>query len=191
MQQKDKIGEYGLELFVFTMGVVAITYWIFQCVTVITWTTRLMNDSDLEIYKHFIWNSAQFAARALSTFSQIQMFTLTTEDTVCEEFQNDNTVYALVPFYMLSLLSIFVNSVIGSYSGRIDKWMECAPFNIFFVGLHNIGAAFHLGFCLHLFVHFLLLNNKLRISRPEFPQSRRRGSKTSNDEVNIVNVNHE
>lgn len=187
-QHEEEEQEYGLTLFIYAMGVMATTHWILQVVIAVTWTSRL-KDTLSEMYNYLTWNSAQFVARTFSTLSQIHVFSCFSSKHVIkpeDNIRHDKAVHALIPFYMLSLLSIFLNSLIGTYTGKIENWIGCAELNIAFVGLHNIGAAFHLGFCLHLFVHFSLLNNDLKNSNKFFAlhqQTGRRPTQTRCQEI--------
>ena len=142
-------------------------YWIFKSGMVLTWAFRLA-DKSLSTYGYLVWNSAKYVTRILSTLSQMHTFVcLDIEVITIQEVRDSRTVHTFVPLYMLSLLAIFLSSIIGTYTGTIETWIMMARMNQGFDVLYHIGGPFHLGFCLHVFVHFFILSTNLKAIREQ------------------------
>ena len=73
--------------------------------------------------------------------------------------------YFTIPALMLSLLSIFIMAVIDSYSGIIEGLVSNAGLSMALMALLKAGEPIHLGFCLHLFLHFFIINNNMNTTK--------------------------
>ena len=70
--------------------------------------------------------------------------------------------FFLLPTLMLSLLSVFIMTVIDSYSGFIEVLIEESNLDTALNTLFKAGEPIHLGFCLHVFLHFFIIHNNMK-----------------------------
>lgn len=65
---------------------------------------------------------------------------------------------------MMGYLAIFLNSAIDSFNKTIKKQMKASHMSIVLYSVYEAGIPIHLGFCLHMSIHFLLMYTKMRDS---------------------------
>ena len=144
----------AVDLLVTIMGVFAVLYWLFRATVVGTWAKHNIATDDREM-SYFTWNSSKYAFRTLSTGFLVFMFTNIARD--IHEFEavyQNRRVHLLLPLFWLTIIAIYINSIIATYNGKIEKDFSSEVPSIGFQILYQAGGPIHLGFCLHVCVHF-------------------------------------
>ena len=136
------------------MGMFSILYWLFRFCVVGTWAVSLTDD---HLKSYTSWNTAKYGLRMLSTAFLVFIFT-----SIPRNIPDNNHVaqssllHFLMPLYWFVLLASYASSIIATYSGQIESWiMVLYPnLSIGFQILYQAGGPIHLGFSLHVVVHF-------------------------------------
>ena len=148
------------------MGVYGLTFWLLKtCITII-WASRAKQmHNEQEQYAYLAWNAAKYLFRSLSIISQLFLFTKTDRVSCCSiEMKSKRKNHFLIPFIMISLLAIFINSVIDSYGGYTEDLIPQANLNNIVKVVYNSGSVLHLAFCLHMFLYFFIINSHMSSS---------------------------
>lgn len=149
----------GVDLMVGLMGVTGLTFWIFKTMLIGTWSLHVSKK-----YYAFMWNDVKSGCRAMSCLFSIYFYMRTDHMLGCHgriKFRLRN--HFLLPCLMMTYLAVFLNSVVDSYNKTIKKEMK-RSLPIILFAVYEAGVPIHLGFCLHLSIHLLLMNGKMRES---------------------------
>lgn len=183
------------------MGVVGFLFWVIKSGLNVTWTT-MTNRFAAERLDYLHWSAAKNSFRTIGILFQLYIFMKSDPLIDCRfEVRNNALNFFLLPALMLSLLSVFTMTVIDSYSGFIEVLIENSGLNVVLSTLLKAGEPIHLGFCLHVFLHFFIINQNMRNfkkskeiqrlfwrsrpqskeSRPYTPKNHRRGNRVDED----------
>ena len=132
-------------------------------------TIRALMTSNLATYYRKVYATSYLAMcagknclNALSLLFQFFMFKRVSF-TVCSHPPNSNKVinHFLVPALIMAQLSIFITAVIDEYNGIVEELLARANLNPAIVFFLDIGSPIYLGFCLHMFLHFLIVRRNM------------------------------
>ena len=144
------------------MGVVALVFWILKCSLTILLAVRI-STFHIEMSKYIAWSSTKFVVRIAGVLFQLFFFfRITPLFGYRESIRKRRISYMLLPCIMLSQLAVFINSVIDTYSYVIEDFVQCADLRGIMLIVYIVGNPLHLGFCLHVFFHLVIINNNLR-----------------------------
>lgn len=158
------------------MGIVGIAYWLLKCSLIIL-IIRNVSISSYQI-EYFRWMSVKYIFRIISLLFQLVFFgSIPASIGTVAHIQNQNISYYLLPCLMLSQLSVFVNAAIDSYSYLIQERIEPLHLDNSMFSLYNMGEPLYLGFALHVFFRFLIINIDLRVEtvQPSMDNRKNRG----------------
>ena len=141
------------------MGVFALAFWILK----FSLTSLMVLISSADSYNYLLWISMKNLIRIVGVFFQLFFFIRISPSFGCrEELRKNKISYFLLPGIMLSQLAVFINSIIDSYSYVVEGMVENVHLSVITANVYHIGEPLHLGFCLHMFLHFVVINNNLR-----------------------------
>ncbi|XP_057304633.1 uncharacterized protein LOC130641713 [Hydractinia symbiolongicarpus] len=154
----------GVDLMVAMMGVTGLAFWLLKSVLITIWTTRTTDDSNLIAELPSLkWLASKAYLRSFGCVFQIYLYIRVDLSLGYQPSIRYNKFnHFLLPCLMLSFLSVFTNSVIDSYHAVIKKFVHESSMHIVLYAFYEAGIPIHLGFVLHLFIHYLLINNKMR-----------------------------
>lgn len=166
----------GVDILMVGMGLFALAFWCFKCGMVSVWAVKSAQINHRNDVLYFTWNAVKYGSRIISLIFQIYLFFKADVKSSCSVSMKRRTKsHFLVPLLMLSFLAVFLASIISFYNGRIEKMARSANLPILFEIVYTTGPPLQLGFCLHLFFHFLIINGKLKSPvlgrRPSRPRS--------------------
>ncbi|KXJ19148.1 hypothetical protein AC249_AIPGENE11814 [Exaiptasia diaphana] len=75
--------------------------------------------------------------------------------------------HLLVPAMMLTLLSIFLGCVIDQYNGKVEHLIKNSNIDPALLGFFEGAAPIHLGFTLHMFLHFYIMKRKMTTNQQQ------------------------
>ena len=137
------------------MGLFALLYWVFRTTVIADWAIRHKNISNKALENYFIWNCSKYFLKIFSTGFLVFMFTNVARHVhVIEEVYQNKRIHKLLPAFFLTIFAGYVNSIIATYNGNIEKQFSTFSSSIGFKILYQAGGPIHLGFCLHVSVHF-------------------------------------
>ena len=111
-------------------------------------------------------SAAKNCFNALGLLFQFYIFMRVSFD-ICSHPPNNRKVvnHFLVPALTLTQLSIFITAVIDEYNGIIEELLAIANLNPAIVFFLDIGSPMYLGFCLHMFLHFLIIRRNMKCKK--------------------------
>ena len=82
---------------------------------------------------------------------------------ICSHVPNSKKLlnHFLVPALTIVQLSIFVTAIIDEYDGDVEKLLSLANLDPAIVFFLDVGSPVYLGFCLHMFLHFLIIRRNM------------------------------
>ena len=82
---------------------------------------------------------------------------------ICSHAPNSNKLsnHFLVPALTIVQLSIFVTAIIDEYDGVVENLLSLAKLDPAIVFFLDVGSPVYLGFCLHMFLHFLIIRRNM------------------------------
>ena len=141
------------------MGLVGLVYWALRTSVSFIITVRMYEE---QVFNHLVWITAINTIRIIGIPFQIFFFVrITPEFCSHEKVRNNKMTYLLVPCVLLGFMSVFVNTVINNHS-ILEHYVHEADLSVVMTVVCKMGEPLHLGFCLHMFFHFLIVNNTLR-----------------------------
>ncbi|XP_057302352.1 uncharacterized protein LOC130636597 [Hydractinia symbiolongicarpus] len=153
----------GVDILMVGMGLFALAFWCLKCGMVSVWTVRCAQIKNWNDVHYFTWNAVKYGSRIISLIFQIYLFFKADVKSSCSvSMKRRKKSYFLVPLLMLSFLAVFLASIISFCNGKIEEKARSANLPILFQIVYTTGPPLHLGFCLHLFFHFLIINGKLK-----------------------------
>ena len=145
------------------MGVFSIIFWCLKGSLTIFWLARAKSvGGNQEQYAYLLWNAIKFSFRPFSIIFEIYLFS-NTDAISCTspEIKRRKGNHFIIPCIMLSFLAVFVNSVVDAYSGYIEGLVKQANLITVLSVVYKCGSPIYLGFCLHMFLYFLIMNSKM------------------------------
>uniref|UniRef100_A0A7M5V9G5 Frizzled/Smoothened 7TM domain-containing protein n=1 Tax=Clytia hemisphaerica TaxID=252671 RepID=A0A7M5V9G5_9CNID len=144
----------AVDLLLVMMGMFSILYWLFRCCVVGTWAISFTNH---HLKNYALWNTVKYGLRIFSTAFLVFIFT-----NIPRNIPDNNRVvqsselHFLMPLYLFVLLASYASSIIATYNGQIESWILALypDLSIGFQILYQAGGPIHLGFSLHVVVHF-------------------------------------
>ena len=178
----------GVDLLVGLMGIIALAFWVLKCAL----TTSMMvqfYSSDKDKFHYLAWSLAKFAVRIAGVLFQLFFFfRITPSFGYRENIRKRGISYMLLSCIMLSQLAVFINSVIDTYNFVVEECVKEINISLIMSTLYEIGAPLHLGFCLHVFFHLLIINNNLK--QWSIRQQRWSTSIITEDDSDDENIRH-
>jgi hypothetical protein len=150
----------AIDVMVGFMGAVGFVYRIMTSLFCLLWSFQTSNKQQ---QSYLIWNSSKDAARSISIIFQLYFF-VKMGPHFCQETRNRGRriCHLLVPAIMLALLSTFVSSIIDQYNGEVEHLIDHSRLDSVVIAFFNAAVPIHLGFSLHMFLHFYIINGKMR-----------------------------
>lgn len=132
-------------------------------VTLCVWAAKGKHiDDNSNFYSSYIpWTGAKFIIRSIATAFLILLFTKVNARALPVVNQNSKN-YVLVPAVMLGVLSMFGEGLIDQKFGKGEELLRCAIKDLGLKILFDVGPPMHLGFLLHVFLYFIIIQTRLR-----------------------------
>ena len=160
----------GAHIMVTLMGVVGVVFWIIRSSLTCIMATRMISHGPT--FNYLCWISTTNIVRTTGVIFQLFFYFRIAPSTglrveICER----SISHLLLPLMMLCQLSVFVNTVIDSYSYVVETFVDEVGLNAVTSVAYKVGEPLHLGFCLHIFFHLMVVNNNLRRCMQHFVPS--------------------
>ncbi|XP_057302564.1 uncharacterized protein LOC130636749 [Hydractinia symbiolongicarpus] len=164
---KDTLFSVGIDILMASMGICGVLFWCLKGTLASTWAARSRRiPHNTAQYDYLCWNAIKFWCKPFSIVYQIYVFVKLDFYSACSDSMKRRKInHFLFPLLMLGFLSVFLNAIIDAYTGIIETLAKNSKMNILYLTVYQCGSPLHLGFCLHLFLHFYTINGKLTRSR--------------------------
>lgn len=149
----------AIDVMIGLMGAVGFVYRVMKASFCIIWASEARG----ELQSYLFWNSSKEATRAISVVFQLYLF-VKVGPHFCQEARNRrrSICHLLVPAVMLGLLSTFISCIIDQYYGEVEYLINHSQLDPSMTSFFNAAAPIHLGFSLHMFLHFYIIKRKMR-----------------------------
>ena len=155
----------AIDIMVGFMGAVGFIFWLMKSSFCSLWASRLYSSHD-ELYTYLTWTSVKDFIRTVGILFQLHFFVKMGPHFCCQpENHNRRSKHLFVPAIMLALLAIFISSVVDQYNGTVEKFLRLAKLDEAISAFFQAAAPIHLGFCLHMFLHFFIIRQKMSSSQ--------------------------
>lgn len=150
------------------MGFFGAAFWLLKGSMIAIWYAHMPSDFIIDMntsHQYLIWTSIKCFVRAIGVFFQVYFFVnINSSFGRQREVIKNRWNFFYVPTMMVSLFSIFFNSVIDGYGGFVEENVKAANLCTIVSTLYRAGAPIHLGFCIHIFLHFFIINRRMGIA---------------------------
>ena len=153
----------AIDVMVGFMGAVGFVYWVMKACFCFLWSfNSITTPVEESSHPYFVWTSIKDAARSIGMLFQMYFF-MKMGPNYCTQPRNISRKihHLLVPAMMLALLSIFVGCVIDQYNGKVEHLIKHSNIDPALLGFFEGAAPIHLGFTLHMFLHFYIMKRKM------------------------------
>ncbi|XP_032229803.2 uncharacterized protein LOC116613259 isoform X2 [Nematostella vectensis] len=148
----------GMVIMVCCLGVVGLATYIIKSGLSLFWYLEGAFEVD-----YFGWVALKYFSRSLAAIFLMYLFAKVS----CADFLSEtgcmpvSANYFLVPALVMGTLSEFVGAAVDQYVGPLDNTISCVINETSLDVLFQAGPAMHLGFCLHVFLCFLILQTRM------------------------------
>ena len=150
----------AIDVMVGFMGVVGFVFWFLKASFCSVWASRLSIGNTL--YGDLVWTATKDSFYGIGVLFQLYFFYKTGPRFCCQpENRNHKYNHLFVPVIMLSLLALCVSCIVDEYSSEVEKLISGAQFSQALSTFLKAAAPIHLGFALHMFLHFYIMKRKM------------------------------
>ena len=156
----------AIDAMVGILGGVGFIFWVLKSFLTLKLTLAIKYAIDARLHTYLAWTAAKFSFRATGMLFQLYMF-MRVPPNICARRANRGRLanHFLVPTLLLSLMALFISSVVDEYHGDVEKLLEKASLDPSIRFLLAAGGPMELGFCLHMCLHFLIIRHAMVTAR--------------------------
>lgn len=120
------------------------------------------SSSDAEFHQYLTWTALKDFVYAITILFQLNFFVKMGPHYGCgRESSRQKAKHFYVTTVMMALLSLLISFVVDEYNGRVEKLLDQAHISKTMSTFLQTAAPIHLGFSLHMFLHFFIMNRRL------------------------------
>lgn len=155
----------AIDVMVGFMGAVGFVFWVMKACFCFLWSfNSIITPTEEASHPYLVWTSIKDAVRAIGMLFQLHFFVKMGPNYCTQAINIRRKIYhLLVPAMMLGLLSIFVCCVIDQYNGRVEHLIQQSNMDPAVMAFFEAAAPIHLGFSLHMFLHFFIMKRKMSL----------------------------
>ena len=144
------------------MGIFSVAFWLLKGSLILMWAFTIPENILKEMGEpstdYLFWQGGKCFVRGVGIIFQVHFFTKIDGSFGRRREVLTNRWNFL---YMPCLASIFLNSAVDSFSGVVEHLVQHANLSPVVGILYEAGEPIHLGFCVHLFLHFYIVNDRM------------------------------
>ena len=145
------------------MGAIGSIFWFFKASFCGLWTYRYSNVFDNEMFHYLTWTTFKDFVYAVGIVFQLVFFVKMGPHFGCgQESSKRRMNHFLVTTVMMALLAMLISFVIDEYNGLVEDLLCQANIGNTMKMFFKAAAPIHLGFSLHMFLHFFIMNRRLQ-----------------------------
>ena len=151
----------AIDVMVCFMGSIGFIYWFVKASYCGLWASKY-SSADAEFHKYLTWTTLKNFIYAITILFQLNFFVKMGPHYGCDrENSRQRAKHFYVTTIMMALLSLLISFVVDEYNGRVEKLLEQAHVSETMSAFLKAAAPIHLGFSLHMFLHFFIMNRRL------------------------------
>lgn len=162
----------GIDVMVAMMGLFGVAFWILKGSIIAIWSVQVPNEHlEMEFQKeglmhlrpeYLVWQGIKCFVRAIGVAFQVYFFVnINSSYGRRSDVIRNRWNFFYVPVMTVSLFAIFINSVMDEYGGIVEHSVKRAGLCAIVSALYHAGGPIHLGFCIHLFLHFMIIKQRM------------------------------
>ena len=153
----------AIDVMVGFMGVVGFVFWFLKASFCSFVASKYFQTSHKELlYADLVWTAVKDSFYGVGVLFQLYFFYKVGPHFCCQPENRLNKYnHLFVPVIMLSLLALCVSCIVDEYSSEVEKLISGAQFSQALSTFLKAAAPIHLGFALHMFLHFYIMKRKM------------------------------
>lgn len=152
----------AIDVMVCFMGTIGFIFWFVKASYCGLWATRYSASSNTELYQYLTRTTLKDFIYAITIIFQLYFFVKMGPHFGCDrESSRLRAKHFYVSTIMMALFSLVISFVVDEYSGRVEKLLAQAHISNTMSTFLQAAAPIHLGFSLHMFLHFFIMNRRL------------------------------
>ncbi|KAK2559707.1 hypothetical protein P5673_017797 [Acropora cervicornis] len=168
----------AVKIMVCCFGAVGFLCWIMHAAIAGYWAVTADDRHDIKDRSYATWDSVKFGVRGLSTAFIMYLFTVVNAQAFLQQNPGVKSNHFVVPVIMFGILSTFIETLVDQYVGAVDSAIRCETKEQIVKILLEAGLPMYLGFLIHVFLHFFIIETKLG----KIPRCQRRNRRNSDAE---------
>ena len=148
----------AIDVMVGFMGAIAFMFWLMKGWFCALWASRMSNHG--ELFSYLTWTSSKNFVTTVGVLFQLCFF-IKMGPNFGVQPRDSKAKHFFIPLVMVSLLAIFFSSIVDQYDGKVEEFLGEANLNEAVLTFLKAAAPIHLGFCLHMFFHFFIMQQKM------------------------------
>ena len=150
----------AIDVMVCFMGTIGFVFWFVKASYCGLWASKISNNHELQDY--LTWTTVKNFFYATTIVFQLQFFVKMGPHYGCDrESSQQKAKHFYVVVVMMALLSLLISFVVDEYNGHVESLLHKANLSKTMLAFLQAAAPIHLGFSLHMFLHFLIMNRRL------------------------------
>jgi len=151
----------AIDVMVCFMGAIGFIYWFVKASYCGLWATKY-SSTDVEFHQYLTWTTLKDFIYAITILFQLNFFVKMGPHYGCDrENSRQKAKHFYVTTVMMALLSLLISFVVDEYNGRVENLLDQAHISKTMLAFLQVAAPIHLGFSLHMFLHFFIMNRRL------------------------------
>ena len=150
----------AVDVMVCFMGTIGFVLWFVKACYCGLWASKISNNHELHDY--LTWTTVKDCFYAATILFQLHFFMKMGPHYGCDrESSRQKAKHFYVVMVMMGLLSLLISFVVDEYNGRFQSLLHKANLSKTMSAFLQAAEPIHLGFSLHMFLHFFIMNRRL------------------------------
>lgn len=152
----------AIDIMVCFMGTIGFVFWFMKASYCCLWAFKFAASSNTELSEYLVWTTLKDFSYAITVIFQLYFFVKMGPHFGCDQ---ERSRLSAKQFYvctiMMALLSLVISFVVDEYNGQVEELLDRANISNPMSTFLQAAGPIHLGFSLHMFLHFFIMNRRL------------------------------
>ena len=188
----------AIDIMVCFMGTIGFVFWFMKASYCCLWAYKYAASSNTELSEYLVWTTLKDFSYAVTVIFQLYFFVKMGPHFGCDQ---ERSRLSAKQFYvctvMMALSSLVISFVVDEYNGQVEDLLDQAHISNTMSTFLRAAGPIHLGFSLHMFLHFFIMNRRLAQFQYNWRHRQTQNSQTSqrspesSTEGNYFHINSE
>ena len=152
----------AIDVMVCFMGTIGFIFWFMKASYCGLWASQYSSTANSEIHQYLTWTTVKDFTFSITILFQLYFFVKMGPHFGCDrESSRQKAKHFYVTTIMMALFSLLISFVIDNYNGRVEKLLAQAHISNTMSIFFQAAVPIQLGFSLHMFLHFFIMNRRL------------------------------
>ena len=152
----------AIDIMVCFMGTIGFIFWFMKASYCCLWAYKYAASSNTELSEYLVWTTLKNFSYAITVIFQLFFFVKMGPHFGCDQ---ERSRLSAKQFYvcaiMMALSSLVISFVVDEYNGQVEELLSHAHISSAMSAFLEAAGPIHLGFSLHMFLHFFIMNRRL------------------------------